>query len=185
MNLIKYDNYEITISDEALLVKPFRDLFNADKSKGKNRFLSEMSYIFFMCDPRSNYNYLTDLNERKKAVIEQEGLGESFEPSSLLIEAMELYKKLTVTTSALLLEDTRVAIDRVREFLRNVDLSLTDDKGKPVYTINSVTMAIKQIPQLSKDIMDAEHAVSKELDEITRAKGGDSSKNVYEDGFEE
>ena len=165
MNLIKYENYQLTIADEALLVKPFRVLFNRDKSSKKERFMSEMSYVFFMCDPRSNYNYITDLGERAATIIEQEGLSK--------------------TTSAGLLEDTRVAVDKIRDFLRNIDFSLTDKNEKPIYTINSVTTAVRQIPQLSKDIMEAEHAIAKELDEITRAKGGNESKNVYEDGFED
>lgn len=185
MDLIKYENYQLTIADEALLVKPFRVLFNRDKSSKKERFMSEMSYVFFMCDPRSNYNYITDLGERAATIIEQEGLSKTFKPSKELEEAMEWYRKLTKTTSAGLLEDTRVAVDKIRDFLRNIDFSLTDKNKKPIYTINSVTTAVRQIPQLSKDIMEAEHAIAKELDEITRAKGGNESKNVYEDGFED
>ena len=185
MNLIKYDNYQLTVSNEALLVRPVRVLFNKDKSANKERFFREMSYMFFMCDPRSNYNYITDMDERARVIIEQEGLGKTFRPSQDLLEAMEWYRKLTVTTSSLLLEDTRIAIDKVRDFLRTIDFSLTDKNKKPIYTINSVTTAIKQIPQLSKDIMDAEHAISKELDEITRAKGGDETKTIFEDGFDE
>lgn len=185
MNLISYDDYELKVSDEALLVKPIRTLFEKDKSKNKTLFFSEMSYIFFMCDPRSNYNYITDLKEREKVIIEQEGLGSKFKPTRELLDAMEWYRKLTVTTSALLLEDTRVAIDKVREFLRNIDFTITDKNEKPIYTINAVTTAIRQIPQLSKDILDAERSLTKELNEITRAKGGDDSKHIFEDGFEE
>jgi hypothetical protein len=56
---------------------------------------------------------------------------------------MDAYKEHTLTSSYLLLQDMKIAIEKVREFLRDVDLTLLDDKGKPVYTINSVTAAIK------------------------------------------
>lgn len=57
-----------------------------------------------------------------------------------------MYKKHCVTTSSELLEATKIAINKVREFLMNVDLTAVDDKGKPLYTISSITTAIKQIP---------------------------------------
>lgn len=57
-----------------------------------------------------------------------------------------------------------------------------DDKGKPLYTISSVTTAIKQIPQLAKDLMEAEKAVSKEISEQGRARGGNSNKTLMDDG---
>lgn len=93
-----------------------------------------------------------------------------------------MYKKHVITSSYLLLQDTRIAIDKVREFLRNVDLNATDDKGKPLYTINSITTAIKQIPALAKDLQEAERIISKEIEEEGRARGG-FTKKLFEDGI--
>ena len=58
MKLLNIENYQIKVSDEALLVKPIRDLFKADKSKTKENFYSQCSIIFFMADPRSYYGHL-------------------------------------------------------------------------------------------------------------------------------
>ena len=96
---------------------------------------------------------------------------------------MDAYKKHVITSSYLLLQDMKVAIDKVRQFLREVDLTAVDDKGKPLYTINSVTSAIKQIPQLSKDVMEAEKIITKEIEEQGRARGGNQHKTLFEDGF--
>ena len=49
--LIELKNGQIQVSDEALLVKPIRDLYKEDRTKGHDHFLSEMSYLYFMCDP--------------------------------------------------------------------------------------------------------------------------------------
>ena len=70
----------------------------------------------------------------------------------------------------------------MRQFLETVDLTATDDKGKPVYTINSVTTAIKQIPQLAKDVMEAERAVAKEIQEQGRARGN-SEMSLFDKGL--
>jgi hypothetical protein len=58
-----------------------------------------------------------------------------------------------------------------------------DDKGKPKYTINSITSALKQIPQLAKDLQETERTVIKEIEEVGRARGGNERKKAFEDGL--
>lgn len=182
MHLVELVNYEIVPTQECLLIKPLRALHAADKTKNKEKFMQQLSVVYFMADPRSSYNYITDLDERLKMIKEQEGLDANFKIDGKIQEAIDWYKKHTITTSTLLLEDTRAAIDKVRQFLREVDLNKTDDKGKPVYTINSVTSALKQVPQLAKDLQETEKIVTKEVEEVGRARGGNERKKAFEDG---
>lgn len=183
MKLLNLENYQIKVADEALLVKPIRDLFNADKSKTKDKFYTECSIIFFMADPRSSYGYIVDNDERFEAVKTQEGLPKNYKITPELQAAIDIYKKLTTTISSQLLEDTYVAIDKLRKFLRNIDLYATDDKGKPLYTISSITSAIKAIPQLTKDIQEAEKQVNSDVLEVGRKRGGNEGKAMFEDGI--
>ena len=182
MHLIEYNNYQIEPTQEAFLIKPIRDLYNSDKSKSKDKFMTQMSIIYFLVDPRSSYNYIIDEKDRLKVIIEQEGLPANFKIDKKLQEAIDIYRKHTITTSYLLLQDTKLAIDKVRQFLRNVDLTETDDKGKPLYTINSVTSAIKQIPQLAKDVIDAEKAITREIEEQGKLRGT-ANKTLMDDGI--
>ena len=55
MKLFRYEGYNITISEEALLLKPFKTLWDRDKSKDKYKAMQELGYIYFMEDPRSDY----------------------------------------------------------------------------------------------------------------------------------
>lgn len=183
MHILEYINYEVVPTQEAFLIKPIRDLYNEDKSKHKEKFMQQMSVLYFYTDPRSSYNYIIDDEERLKEIMLQEGLPDTFKISPKLKEAIEIYKKHVITSSYLLLQDTKVAVDKVRTFLRDLDLSLLDDKGKPVYTISSITQTIKQIPQLAKDIIEAERLITKEIEETGRARGGNQSKRIFEDGF--
>ena len=73
MKLFKYDAYKITISEEALLLEPFKQIWNRDKSKDKTKALQELGYIYFMEDPRSDYQYLIDEQQRKESIKEGEG----------------------------------------------------------------------------------------------------------------
>lgn len=180
MKLVKIDNYQLQIEDELLLLKPFRKLYKSDRSKDKSSFMDFLTIVYYTYDPRSDYSYIINEEERLKEVCNTNGFAiPKF--NELQEECIELYKKLTITISQELLQSTKMAISKVREFLETVDLTATDDKGKPLYTISSITTAIKQIPQLAKDVMDAEKAVAREIQEIGRARGG-NDKKIMEDG---
>ncbi len=139
----------------------------------------ELGYCYFMEDPRSDYQYIVDRKERAEAVKEGEGLRQDWEPDKVVQEAMELYASFK-STSALLLEDTRIAVDKLRQLLKDIDLTQLDDKGKPIYTLNTITATIKQIPALVKDLDEAERTLAKEIAQNDKVRGA-QEKAVYED----
>lgn len=182
MKLINFKNYNIEISDEALLVKPIRDLYNKDTSPNKEDFIIQCSIIFFMVDPRSSYTYIIDLKERFEEIKKQEGLPKTYKISKELQRAMDAYAELSKTSASRLLESANAAIAKISEFLNKVDLFEEDEKGRPKYTVSNITAATKMLPQLAKDITETEKIVTKELEEASRMRGGDKNKSVYEDG---
>lgn len=181
MRLVECDGRDVKVADEALLVRPIRELWQADRTKGKEQFLRQMSYLWFMVDPRSPYMYITDEAARAEEVVQQEGFGESWEPSAKLREAMSRYAALTVTTQALVLQSTRKAMDNVRRFLEAVDLLATDDRGKPIYQVSAVTTALKQMPELMRALADAERALAKDMADGDAKARGSAAKAAYED----
>lgn len=183
MSLIKLVNNEIVLGDEALLIKPIRDMFHKDKSKNKEMFYKQLSYIYFVYDPRSEYNWIGDIDERIAAVIKQEGLDSNFKVSKELKEAIELYTEyFNKSTALLLLKDTIVGFDKLRKFLKDIDLNETDDKGRPVHNISSIVSALKQIPQIALDLKKAQDLVEKEIDEDSKVRGGNDKISLLEDG---
>ena len=172
MKLIEFDGMEFKVADEALLIRPIRELFQNDKSKKKEDFWRQMSYLWFMCDPRSTYMYIVDEAERAKEIKLQEGFGEDWEPSMLLRDAMAIYRKHTITTAAILLEGMRKGIDKLSAFLGETTFS---EK-----TVASMTSALKQIPELSKALVEAEKSLAKDFETDDKARGN-NVKAVGED----
>lgn len=183
MKLFKFEAYKVMIEPEALALAPFRKIWNRDRSQSKERAFLELSYIYFMVDTRSDYQYLVDEEERHRAIIEGEGFPNTWKPDKLIQEAMDFYNGFK-TTSALILEDTRYAADNLRKSLRSINLEATDEKGKPIYTVSSIISAIKQVPLLVKELSEAERAVSKELSEQSGRVRGQREKSLLEDGFD-
>lgn len=182
LKLFRYEGYKVIISEEAFALKPFRQIWMRDKTVNKDKATMELGFIYFMMDPRSDYQYLTDEEDRKKAIKEGEGLPTKWEPDKIVQEAMSFYNSFK-PTPALLLEDTRYAVDKLRKLLRDIDLTQVDDKGKPVYTLNTITATIKQIPSLVKDLDEAEKALASEMRNVGKMRG-QGEKSLMDDSLD-
>lgn len=170
MRLFTYQGYKITIAPEALVLKPFKTIWTRDRTRDKSKALTDFGIIYFWTDPRSEYQYIIDDDLRLDAVKEGLGLPSKWKPDKDLLAAIELYKSFT-TTAALLLQDTRYAVEKLRTLLRNIDLAATDRNGKPVYTLNVITATIKQVPALVRDLDAAEKLLNEQLKETESAVG--------------
>lgn len=169
MKLIKVENYELKVADEALLVRPIRRLWNMDRSAGKEQFYKQMSVLFYVYSPSSNYAYIVDEKERMKEVMAQEGITE-IKNNTEFKAAVEAYKKLVKTSSSELLEDTRLIIEKMRQALKSIDFESLEEKDA-VNAVKTVATVVGMIPKLVKDLTEAEKAVAKEMEEQTNARG--------------
>lgn len=182
MKLFKYEGYKVIVEPEVLLLEPFKKIWKRDRSKSKDKATLEIAFIYFFCDPRSDYTYLVDDAERAKAIKEGEGLADNWKPDKVMLEAIKFYNSFK-STSILLLEDTRMAVDKLRTLLRTIDLTKTDKNDKPVYTLNNITATIKQVPALVKELNEAEKALSTD-DAVKGKMRGQGEKTIFEDGFD-
>jgi hypothetical protein len=179
IKLFKLDEYEVVVEPEAILLKPFKTLWDRDKRRDKSLAKQEFAFIFFVSDPRSDYQYIIDREEREKQVIQALGMPEGWKPDKKVYEAIVFYESFK-PVSAGLLEDTRVAVDKLRQKLRNINLDETDRNGKPVHTLSSMTQTIKQIPALVKELDEAERTLNKDIIAEARARGS-QRKALFED----
>lgn len=182
MRLVRLENFKLRVEDELFLLTPFKKLYKSDRNRNKENFFNFLTVLYFVYDPRSDYSYIIDDKKRLEEVCAQNGFTvREFTP--LETECIEIYKKLTTTTSLELLKSAKTAVDKIRNFLESVDLTALDDKKKPIYTVNSITTAVKQIPQLAKDLSEAEKTIAKEIQEQGRVRGGNERKSLMDDGL--
>lgn len=180
MKLVSLDNFDIKVEDELLLYPCFRKVYKADKTKSKNKFLEFISILYFTYDLRSDYQYIVDEKERLKEVCVSNGLDvPKFSKDEL--ECIKTYKDSQKTSASLLLEDTRVTIDKIREMLRNIDFNALEEKDK-ITALKTTASTVAQIPKLIKDLVEAEKAVTKEIQEQGRARG-QGDKTLMDDGI--
>ena len=168
MRLFKYEGYKVVISEEAFALKPFRQIWQRDRA------IMELGFIYFMADPRSDYQYLVDDKERMEAIKEGEGLPPKWQPDKIVTEAMNFYMSFK-PISALLLEDTRFMVDKYRKRLKEQEFDELEIKD-----LKEVGALIKQIPLLVKDLNEAEKALNSEMGESGRMRGS-GEKTIFED----
>lgn len=176
MRLLTYEGYNITIDPMLLTLKPFKAIWVRDKTEKKDRAIQEISYVYFMEDPRSDYQFIIDRDERDKKIREDSGIKASWNPDGTVKEAMKLYSSFK-TTSALLLEDTRAMVDGYRNKLRELTANMSDLEVKEIKDIGAI---IKQIPALVKDLDEAERTLAKEIAQSDKVRGT-AEKAIYED----
>jgi hypothetical protein len=181
MHLIEFENFQVVPSAETLFIKSIRDYYNKDKTKNKEKYMEAMSIIYFYADPRSTYSYITDDNERLAEILKQEGI-KDFKMTKEFQKMIDDYKPHTITTSYLILQDSKQAADNLRKVLRSInyeDASDLDEKAKVAKTVASI---LSMLPKLAKDLVEAEKIVAAEIDEQTKARGN-RDKAILDDGI--
>lgn len=180
IKLFKFENFEVKIEPEVYLLEPFKKIKERNK-KDENKTKTELAFIYFFADPRSDYQYILDKSARIESIKQGLGLDSKWKPDEVINQAIEFYESFK-PESALLLEDTRFAIDKLRQALREIDFNQMDDKGKPIYPLNTLTSTIKIIPSLIKDLNEAEKALNSEIASNAKMRGG-QEKTIFEDGI--
>lgn len=182
MKLFKYEGYNITISEEALLLKPFAAIWKRDRSKGKQRALSELGFVYFYADPRSDFSFIIDDDVRRERIVDAEGLKEGWKPDKLVQEAIDFYKEFK-TTSALILETTRYLADKLMVQMKEIDLDERDKNDKPIYALNMITSTIERAADLAVRLDEVEKKMASELREEGSMRG-QGEKSIFEDSLD-
>ena len=139
----------------------------------------ELGYVYFMEDPRSDYQVYIDREERSKQIMIGEGLPSKWKPDKDVENALKLYASFK-TEAALLLEDVRAASFKLRKKITELDLDEVDAKGKPVYTLNDYTKTLSMVPKIITALDEAEKAVTRDLTQSDKVRGS-AEKAMYED----
>ena len=183
MRLVDLLNNQIVISEEAYLLIPFKKLWDRDKSKHKERALAEMAYIYFMEDFKSDFSDIVDEKAREAEVLSSIDLPSSWKEDDIVSEAREFYRKRSEEITPLLfLRDVKIAIDRMRAQLREVDFLAIDKNGKPKYDIEKFARVIEKSAGMLENLNKLEQMIKKEI-QSKKDRVGSKIKATFEDGL--
>jgi len=178
MNIFEVKNFVVTFSPQALMLRPFKEIWLNDKSKDKEKAVQELSYIFYMADDRSDYMYILDEEERKEAVIRDLNMDPNWIKPQYIDEAMEFYIEASTTTSTQMLKSTRGVIEKISKFLDDIDVNERDKNNKPVFDIGKIVASVEKVPKLVKALNEIELEIVKEKE--LKAQSGSKNGGVFD-----
>lgn len=184
MRLIEWKNNKINISPEAYAIKAFRAMWTADKSRNKVNAVMKLGLLYFMYDPRSEYQFETDEEERFSIIKEQTGMAKNWKPDKLFQDAVPVYQYLTNTTSSLMLASNRKILNNTRKILEDFDLSEVDSE-KQATVASGIFKSIEVSTDLMVKIAKAEKEIYKEVEEHFNKIRGKGGMTVGDKGLDE
>lgn len=182
MKLIEWKDYKIHIAPEAYGIKVFREIWKRDRSRNKENAILALSVLYFMYDPRSEYQFETDEVKRLEIIKEQTGMRSNWQPNELFKEAIPVYKYLTNTTSSLMLASNRKILEKTREALEDFDLSEIDPDKQATAAAN-IFRTVASSTDLMVKIAKAEQEIYKDVEEHFKKRSGKGEMSIGDAGL--
>jgi len=166
---------KIEITPQALLIQPFSDIWKKDKAKDKSNAFKDISYVWFYADYSSPYFSYPD-KEKEKLIKEQVLENKEYKVSDVVIQAIEVYKKLNTSASMEMLESAQNVIHKMKDFFDSVDFTMTQTNKAGIeeftFDIDRISKAITNMPKLMESINQAKDICKKEQSNADRVRGG-------------
>lgn len=180
MNLFEIVNNVVTFSPQALMIAPFKKIWDADESKDKMKANLELAFIYYMADERSDFMHILDNDERIEEIKRFIDLPVTWKGNTKeLVRAVHYYEQLSVTTSTKLLQSTRLMLQKIGSYLDSIDMMERDDRNKPIHDITKITTAVEKIPKLIRALNEIEKEIVKE--KALKAQSGNRTQSMFED----
>lgn len=173
------EDNNVVIDPHALTLQPYAKIWNRDKSKSKSKAISELSYVYFMCDFKSYFSDITDQDQKHKEVSKVVFDGKGGEVDEVVKEAIVFYKK-DIPLSIHLLEDAKIGLNELRRYFTKVDLLEETEKGSLKHDANKLSNNIIKLSQLIESLNVLEDKVKRDIDVNTKITGG-REKGMFED----
>ena len=138
----------------------------------KNLNVEELSYVYFMIDHRSPFA-VYEWNKREIEVkFSIFGEKSKWKPSSKAKKACEKYEKLIETSAVKLLKAAKESIVKLEKYFRTVDLTLTDDNGRPIFHAKDLINNLEKMGRVVDGLTRLEDIVKKEEQAANTNRGG-------------
>ena len=164
-------------------IDAFSNLWNRDTSEDKSIARSELSLLFFMYNPTSEYQYETNTEKRLSLIKSHMGIPNDWVPDEEFNEAVEVYRYFTYTTSASILEGNRIAVNSIREVLETPIDQLDLSAGEKLVYVEKLAKTVNIVNKLAEDIAKAEKAISRDVEEHSKRMRGNNVRTIGDEGL--
>lgn len=159
---------------EVLLISPFKDIWERDKTKEKHMALKEFTFIEFMTSQKKSNPYKDYPHEKRKEKLLEEIIKDvNWKPDELIFKAItkidEFQKDASATYSYY--TSTKRAADKMKKFFDNFDINERNEKtGNPIYKPRDITAALNDTERVLTNLNNLKKKVEEELYEESKMR---------------
>lgn len=181
MNLFEIVNNVVTFSPQALLIAPFKEIWDADKTKEKLKATKELGFVYYMADARSDFMHILDRDERIREIKKFLEMPESFKGNTKrFVRAIHYYEQASETASTRLLASTRGVLEKISHFFDTLDMDERDSRtNKPIHDVGKITSSVEKVPKLIRAMNDIEKEIVKE--KALKSQSGNKALSMFEE----
>lgn len=175
MRLFELSGNFPTVTAECLMIPPFKEIWERDKTKEKTKAYGELHYIYFSADFKSVY-LAFDKTTREERLVDDFIKIKGWKPDQLVLEGIKKYKDFQNTPTMRFLQANQDAMESLTEYYSNIDWDELDATGKKAkYDITKVSGSVKQAGDIINNIEKLKEKVAKEQNlGKNQARGGGS-----------
>ena len=182
MKIFLFDNTtnEVIVNEpEVLLIKEFAALWEAKRNitkedpKGlrRTRAYREFTYIWLMCDWSSPYSEYSE-SDRHQECLKDANITEQEWADADFRAACRKYRELQNSSRALkLIKAAQGMVDKITDYFDTLDLTLTDDVGKPIYKTKDVMAEMQSVSKVVEELKTLEYMYKKEQEAESDIRG--------------
>lgn len=176
MDIFEIQNEKALPSTYALLIEPFKTIWENDNSKGKENAIKKFTFIELMCSRKKSNPFIGYSEDIRYSKLAENIFGDEFaRPTNdeLVEQGINVYKQLMYEASPTLsyLEAALESAEKVKEMMRNVDFDERTNGGAAVYKPGDITKALKETNEVVKSLMALKDKVESELMEDAKTRG--------------
>jgi uncharacterized protein YfkK (UPF0435 family) len=156
----------LTISDN----KVIPSAYTLTIPEFKNISLLELAYVYYMCDHKSPFSVYEE--DRRSEEVSKSVFKKTYKISSKVNAACNKYKELTETSAVKLLKAARESVTKLEKYFKDVDLTLMDDNGKPIFSAKDLINNLEKMGKVVEGLTRLEELVKKEEQVANQNRGG-------------
>ena len=175
-HLFEIINRRITPNIETLLIPPFKDIWERDKTLDKENATKELAYIELSTSMAKNNPYREYKEDIKKSKIKEHlKINPLWKEDNLITEGLQRVREMQEEGSATysLYMTAKTVKEKFEKELLNLDITEKNQKtGNPLYKPKDITSALLDIDKVAASLDALSKKLEEDLFESSRKKGG-------------
>ena len=159
---------------ETLLLSPFKEIWERDKSKKKSKAIMEFTYIEFMSSMKKSNPFRQYPEDKKSdAIVDALFTEKDWKPDKFVLEGIEkinTFQKKASSTYSYYMAAKRAA-EKMQNFFNDFDITERNPKTfNPIYKPSDITRALNDTEKTLANLKGLEKKVEEELFQNTKNK---------------